>query len=87
LKKFIFYCSKWQAGINKPRYANMRGILQAKKKPQQQVLITELMSDDFQSSLCCQKLYFPEKQKNTEWIEGNADVVAESLLKKIKWID
>ena len=67
-----------QSGINKPRYASLRGIMMMKKKTINTIKLSEIDTsankiDNLKS------MYIPEKTKETVKIEGSADEVAEKL--------
>src|SRR6202451_1766755 len=64
-----------QSGINKVRYATLIGIKQAKNKPLRKVSFDEVkaaLGENFQK---IEKLYIPQKTKNTEFLEGSAGEV------------
>ncbi len=67
-----------QSGINKPRYASLRGIMMMKKKPIETIKLSEI-------NACANKInnlksmYIPQKTKETIKIDGTADEVAEKL--------
>ena len=67
-----------QSGINKPRYASLRGIMMMKKKPINTIKLSEIDAnankiDNLKS------MYIPQKTKETVKIEGSADEIAEIL--------
>lgn len=72
-----------QSGINKPRYANMKGILAAKKKTIDKQEVGELLPDNLVASQINNKIYFPEKEKQTIMLEGNSEKIAAELFAKI----
>src|SRR3954447_20563165 len=59
-----------QSGINKLRYATLVGIKQAKNKPMRKVTLGEVQSAVGSNSQKIERLYIPQKTKNTEFIEG-----------------
>lgn len=67
-----------QSGINKPRYAGMKGMLAAKKKPVARVDVTEYPAQ--QTSQCIKELFFPHKSKQTRMIEGSPEDMAAQLI-------
>ncbi len=69
-----------QSGINKPRYASLKGIMAAKKKKTDKVEPGSAAD----ASQATTKVYVPEKQKQTEFIEGDAPQAAEALIQKLK---
>jgi len=77
-----------QSGINKLRYATLIGIKQAKTKPMRKVTLAEVqsalggnMGGNLQK---IEKLYVPQKSKNTEFLEGPPAEVAKKLVEKLK---
>src|SRR3954466_10688503 len=58
-----------QSGINKLRYATLIGIKQAKTKPLRKVAIGEVQSAIGNNLQKIEKLYVPQKSKNTEFLE------------------
>ena len=73
-----------QSGINKLRYATLIGIKQAKAKPLRKVTLAEVQSAMGSNLQKIEKLYVPEKSKNTEFLEGSAAEVAKKLVEKLK---
>ena len=73
-----------QSGINKLRYATLIGIKQAKAKPLRKVMLAEVQSAMGGNLQKIEKLYVPEKSKNTEFLEGSAAEVAKKLVEKLK---
>ena len=59
-----------QSGINKLRYATLVGIKQAKNKPMRKVALAEVQSAIGDNLQKLERLYVPQKTKNTEFIEG-----------------
>ena len=59
-----------QSGINKLRYATLIGIKQAKAKPLRKVALAEVQSAIGSNLQKIEKLYIPQKSKNTEFLEG-----------------
>jgi len=73
-----------QSGINKLRYATLIGIKQAKNKPLRKVTIAEVESTIGSNLQKIEKLYVPQKAKNTEFLEGPPAEVAKKLVEKLK---
>jgi len=73
-----------QSGINKLRYATLIGIKQAKNKPMRKVTLTEVQSAMSGNRQTIEKLYLPQKSKNTEFLEGPPAEVAKKLVDKLK---
>ena len=61
-----------QSGINKPRYATLKGIMAAKKK---EIAVVPRASLGVPESLTqrVQKIYVPTKSKKTEFLTGSAE--------------
>ena len=72
-----------QSGINKPRYASLRGIMMMKKK---NIDIKKLsaLDIDLKKKLSLKNLYIPLKSKETEKIEGTADDMADRIYHILK---
>ena len=77
-----------QTGINQVRYASLKGIMAAKKKP-----IDTKTADDLglagnvgagAAKTKIQSIYTPPKGQGAEILEGSADEVAQKLVTKIK---
>lgn len=66
-----------QSGINKPRYAGMKGMLAAKKKTIERV---SAAVPDLASRQQAESLYLPYKTKDTRMLEGSAEVQAAQLI-------
>jgi electron transfer flavoprotein beta subunit len=73
-----------QSGINKLRYATLIGIKQAKNKPLRNVPLAEVQSAIGANLQKIEKLYLPQKSKNTEFLEGPPAEVAKKLVEKMK---
>ena len=73
-----------QSGINKLRYATLIGIKQAKTKPLRKVTLAEVQSSLAGNLQKIEKLYVPQKSKNTEFLEGPPAEVAKKLVEKLK---
>jgi len=73
-----------QSGINKLRYATLIGIKQAKNKPMRKVTLGEVQSAVGSNSQKIERLYIPQKTKNTEFIEGPPGEVAKKLVEKLR---
>ena len=66
-----------QSGINTPRYAALRGIMMAKNKPLEKI---EINSSSSSQTLSLEKLYVPEKSKETQFIDGNPEEIASKVV-------
>lgn len=73
-----------QSGINQPRYATLKGIMEAKKKPIRKVTAQELGLTGLGNFQRVEKVYIPQKTKKTEMLEGSAKDVAGKLVEKLK---
>jgi electron transfer flavoprotein beta subunit len=74
-----------QSGINQPRYATLKGIMNAKKKPIQKITAQDLgLGDGLKNLQQIEKVYIPQKTKRTEMLEGSPKEVAEKLVDKLK---
>ena len=78
-----------QAGINHPRYASLKGIMAAKRKP-----VDELGAEDLGlgadeigeagSRIEVLEVAFPESGEGAEMIEGDAETAARALVAKLQ---
>ena len=73
-----------QSGINKLRYATLIGIKQAKNKPLRKVALAEVQSAISANMQKIERLYIPQKTKNTEFLEGPPGEVAKKLAEKLR---
>ena len=73
-----------QSGINKLRYATLIGIKQAKMKPMRKVTLAEVQPAMTGNLQKIEKLYVPQKSKNTEFLAGPPAEVAKKLVDKLK---
>src|SRR5436853_1594780 len=73
-----------QSGINKLRYATLIGIKQAKNKPLRKVPLTEVQSAISGNMQRIERLYIPQKTKNTEFLDGAPAEVAKKLVEKLR---
>jgi len=72
-----------QSGLNKPRYASLKGIMSAKKKPLNIIPSVDLNLDISPLTKTI-KTYAPEKSKETSFIEGDTDSIVEQLIKVLR---
>jgi electron transfer flavoprotein beta subunit len=75
-----------QSGINKPRYATLKGIMSAKSKA-----IVKLTAEalgltpaELAPHQKLVKVYFPVKQAKAEFLEGSPKEIAAKLVEKLK---
>jgi electron transfer flavoprotein beta subunit len=73
-----------QSGINKLRYATLIGIKQAKNKPLRKVTLADVQSQIGGNMQKIERMYVPQKTKQTEFLEGGAGEVAKKLVEKLK---
>ena len=75
-----------QSGINTLRYATLKGIMAAKKKEMKKLDAAALGLDAVMLAPKQQikRVYFPQKSKQTQMIEGTAAVAAATLVEKLK---
>jgi len=73
-----------QSGINKLRYATLMGIKKAKSKELKRIAPAELGGAPAAAAVI-EKIYLPEKSKQTQILEGPAKEVAAKLVEKLKF--
>jgi electron transfer flavoprotein beta subunit len=73
-----------QSGINKLRYATLIGIKQAKTKPLKKVTLAEVQAAVGDNLQKIEKLYLPQKTKQTEKLEGPPAEIAKKLVEKLR---
>jgi electron transfer flavoprotein beta subunit len=73
-----------QSGINKVRYATLKGIMAAKKK-EIAVITRESLGAAAAPTQKIEKIYIPTKTKKTEFLTGSAKDVATKLVEKLKF--
>jgi electron transfer flavoprotein beta subunit len=72
-----------QSGINKPRYATLKGIMAAKKKEISTVERASLGVADAQTQRV-ERIYVPQKSKKTEFLTGSPKEVAAKLIERLR---
>jgi len=72
-----------QSGINKPRYATLKGIMAAKKKEIATVERASLGVPDAPTQRV-ERIYVPQKTKKTEFITGQPQEIAAKLLERLR---
>jgi len=72
-----------QSGINKPRYATLKGIMAAKKKAIVTVERALLGVADAKTQHI-ERIYVPQKTKKTEFITGSPKEAAAKLIEKLR---
>jgi len=73
-----------QSGINKLRYATLMGIKKAKNKPLKRYTADEL-GLDLSPAQTVERLYVPERKKQTQFLKGSPQEVAAQLVEKLKF--
>jgi electron transfer flavoprotein beta subunit len=75
-----------QTGINEVRYASLKGIMQAKKKPLDKKTLADLglSADDVAPRVQIDKIYTPPRGEGAEILEGSPDEVSQQIVAKIK---
>jgi electron transfer flavoprotein beta subunit len=73
-----------QSGINKVRYATLKGIMAAKKKEISATTIQEL-GITLEPTQKIEKIYVPTKTKKTEFLTGTPKEMAAKLVEKLKF--
>ena len=71
-----------QSGLNKPRYASLKGIMGAKKK--QMDVIGPDQIENSNSQVKIEKMYLPQKSKETHYIDGDADSIVNGIIKILR---
>jgi electron transfer flavoprotein beta subunit len=72
-----------QSGINKPRYATLKGIMAAKKK-EIQVMERAALGVASAPTQQVERIYIPKKTKQTEFITGTPKEAAAKLVEKLR---
>ena len=73
-----------QSGINKVRYATLKGIMAAKKK-EIATITRESLGISLEPTQRVEKIYVPTKTKQTEFLTGPPKEVAGKLVEKLKF--
>jgi electron transfer flavoprotein beta subunit len=73
-----------QSGISKLRYATLMGIKKAKTKEIRRVEVGDLGGAP-KSVAALERVYMPQKSKQTQILEGDAKKVAAQLVEKLKF--
>jgi electron transfer flavoprotein beta subunit len=73
-----------QSGINKVRYATLKGIMAAKKKEIASIT-RESLGASSEATQKIEKIYVPTKTKKTEFLTGTPKEVATKLVEKLKF--
>ena len=73
-----------QSGINKVRYATLKGIMAAKKK-EIATVTREALGVSIEATQKIEKVYIPTKTKKTEFLTGTPREAAAKLVEKLKF--
>lgn len=73
-----------QSGINKVRYATLKGIMAAKKK-EIATISRESLGVNTEPTQRLERIYVPQKTKRTEFLSGTPKEAAAKLLEKLKF--
>ena len=73
-----------QSGINKVRYATLKGIMAAKKK-EIRTIARESLGVSTELTQRVEKIYVPTKTKKTEFLAGTPKEVAAKLVEKLRF--
>ena len=73
-----------QSGINKVRYATLKGIMAAKKK-EIAVIPAESLGVSAEPTQKIEKIYVPSKTKKTEFLTGTPKEMAAKLVEKLRF--
>jgi len=73
-----------QSGINRVRYATLKGIMAAKKK-EIATMTRESLGVSIEPTQKIEKIYVPQKTKKTEFLTGTPKEVAAKLVEKLKF--
>ena len=75
-----------QTGMNEVRYASLKGIMQAKKKPLDKKSLGDLSlnAGAVASKSKIEKIYTPPKGKGAEILSGSKDEIAQKFVGKVK---
>jgi electron transfer flavoprotein beta subunit len=73
-----------QSGINKVRYATLKGIMAAKKK-EITIIARESLGVSAELTQKVERIYVPTKTKKTEFLTGTPKEVAAKLVEKLKF--
>ena len=73
-----------QSGINTPRYATLKGIMMVKNKTTDQLSAQDVGVENQTPNVRLEKLYIPEKSKETIFLDGSPDEIAGKLITVLK---
>ena len=73
-----------QSGLAAIRYATIKGIMAAKKKPMQEMTLADAGVDMASGNVKLHKMYAPVKTKRTQMLTGDAKSIGAQLAEKLK---
>lgn len=71
-------------GLNTPRYASLPGIMKAKKKPLEEIAISDLGFQDSDIKMSFSDFEMPEEKPPVQFIEGDPGQQAQELVRLLK---
>jgi electron transfer flavoprotein beta subunit len=74
-----------QSGINKLRYATLMGIKKAKTKEIKRLTAAELSATASKPGITVERVYWPERTKQTQLFEGPPQEAAAKLVEKLRF--
>ena len=74
-----------QSGISRLRYATLMGIKKAKTKEVKKLSAADLGVSAGAGCIALERIYSPERAKNTQLFEGDAKLAAAQLVEKLKF--
>lgn len=75
-----------QSGINRPRYASVKGIMAAKKRPVRGVPFAEALGAPLSSSLSCEAMVAPAARENMTLLSGATSEMATQLAERLRTV-
>jgi electron transfer flavoprotein beta subunit len=75
-----------QSGINRPRYAGVKGIMAAKKRPVRTMAFTEAHAEPLAASLACEAITAPVARANTTLLSGTTPDIAAQLVERLQTV-
>ena len=73
-----------QSGINRPRYAGVKGIMAAKKRLVRTVPLAEAHTAPLSSSLSCEAMIVPAARENMTLLSGATPEVVTQLAERLR---
>ena len=73
-----------QSGLNKPRYASLRGIMMMKKKPITTLTAFDIRINNLSPKSHVKGIYTPNKTKETTIIDGSTEEIVSQLMEKFE---